>query len=115
MDLKEITIETIGGGALPELFAREITRVLNNIDDPNTDPEKARKVTLDVVFRPSKSRDTATVVVSAKSSLAPPMPIANAVYISREAGKIVAYGRDPNQQDLQWNKVVELEPKEDAT
>ena len=46
--MQRVTLDTIGGGALVELFALEMSRVLENIADPNTETTAKRTITLQV-------------------------------------------------------------------
>lgn len=42
MDPTELTLTSICGGAVPEVFEREFRELLRNIHDPNTVAEKVR-------------------------------------------------------------------------
>ena len=65
-----VTLDSIAGGALAELFEVELARVLANITDPNTDTKTARKISIEVVFAPAEDRDVADVRVKCASKLA---------------------------------------------
>lgn len=69
--MPEISIETIGGGVIPERFDRELRRVLKNIADPNTHPKAKREITVKVTIKPSESREIASMTVSCSSKIAP--------------------------------------------
>jgi hypothetical protein len=98
--LKEVTLESVGGGVAGELFQREFQRVLANIQDPNTDPEKTRRVTIEVHISPSEKRDMATILVSASSKIAGVKPAASAVFLGRNGNKLTAVFNDPRQVEL---------------
>ena len=53
-ELTEVSLDTLGGGVVPELFAHELENVLANIDDPNTSPEAVRQLTIVVTIKPSE-------------------------------------------------------------
>ena len=52
-----VTLDTIGGGALVELFDAELSRILSNITDPNTDTTTKRVMTIQVKFKPNRDRE----------------------------------------------------------
>lgn len=68
---KIINLSEFADGAVAERFNIELRKVLENIADPNTDPKKARKVTLTVTLKADEQRDIANVSVQAKTVLAP--------------------------------------------
>lgn len=98
--MKEVTLETLKGGAAPELWQMEFERVLENIQDPQTDPEAKRKITLEVVFSPNETREDMIAEIKVKSKLAPPKPEGAIVYMGRKEGRLVALGYDPRQGNL---------------
>ena len=50
--LKKVDLNTVGGGAAPELFMRELEKIAENITDLNTDASATRKITMTFVFKP---------------------------------------------------------------
>lgn len=76
-----IDLGNFANGGVSEKFNLELQKVLENIADPNTDPSKARKVTLSVTLKGNENRDLASVSVEAKSSLAPAKPISTEIII----------------------------------
>lgn len=99
-ELKEITLETVAGGAAPERFQKEWNRLLANAQDPNTDPETVRSVTVTVKVKPRPDRDSAALVLEVTSKLAPSAPVADLIYMGRDGDRFVAVGRDPRQKEL---------------
>ena len=97
---QEITLLTVANGAAPELFARELLAVLSNIQDLNANPKTKRKITLEFVFTPSPNRESAGVVVNAKSALAQVNPVAQTVFLATRGGEFVAVGYDIRQNDM---------------
>lgn len=59
------------GGALQERVAVAISEVAKNIFDLNTKADATRKVTIELVIKPTKSRREAAVLTKVKTSLAP--------------------------------------------
>lgn len=98
--MQGVTLDTIGGGALAELFAAELTRVLANIADPNTDPEIKRAIGITVSFKPNRERDVADVKLTCTSKLAGIMTVSTQVFMGRSGGKLVAVENDPRQSNL---------------
>jgi len=99
-ELKEVTLETVAQGSAPERFQHEWQKVLENAQDPNTDPEAVRSVTLTVKMKPRPDRDSAAIVLESSSKLAPPAPVADLIYMGKQEGRLVAVGRDPSQRGL---------------
>lgn len=87
-----VNLNTFAKGALYEQFNEEYEKILNNIDDPNTDAPKARKLTVTVTFKPNNKRNGANVSISTKSSLVPVMPIETSIIIDKDlrTGKVLA-------------------------
>ena len=51
-----IDLNSFADGALAEQFDREFVRVTENMADLNTDPKKARKITVTLTFVGDKKR-----------------------------------------------------------
>lgn len=68
-----ISLDSMGCGALLERANLALAQVARNIMDPNTDPEKARKVTITLSFKPDKSRRHVKTSMGVNVSLAPPL------------------------------------------
>lgn len=100
MELKKLTLDNIAGGALPELFQRELERVLDNIDDVNCDPEKARTITITLTFLSNDQRSAAAVGAVCRASLVPVRKTASVVHLGRAGGLLQAFAADPNQMNL---------------
>jgi hypothetical protein len=57
-------IYELANGAVGERLDEEYQKVLQNINDPNTDPTKARKIILTFVFKPEEERDMSDITFS---------------------------------------------------
>lgn len=97
---QEVSLETIGNGALPELFGHEWNKLLANAQDPNTDPEETREITIKVKVKPNKNRDEAQTRVSISSKLASFSPVQQRVFMGEKNGAPVAVTFDPKQGDM---------------
>jgi len=69
-------------GAFQERADYEMSRIVENILDANTDPKTKRKLTLTLELVPDSKRETVVVNVSAKSTLAPTSPVVTSLYIA---------------------------------
>ncbi len=98
--MQGVTLDTIGGGALSELFDAELTRILSNIADPNTDTSAKRAVTITVTFKPNRDRDVADVELKCSSKLAGIMTVSTQLFMGRHQGKLIAVENDPRQSNL---------------
>lgn len=100
MELKEVALDTLAGGALPERFDMQLAKVLENIQDPNTEATEVRSITLEVKLKPSEDRDRAQTAVRVKTKLAGPKPVETTVHMGRKDGRLVAVDYDPRQSEL---------------
>jgi len=95
-----VTLDTIGGGALTELFQAELARILSNITDPNTDTNTKRVMTITVKFKPNRDRDVADVDIACHSKLAGIMTVSTQLFVGKQHGKLIAVENDPRQSGL---------------
>lgn len=99
--MEKLSFSTLAGGGVEEKLQFALDEVAANIADPNTDPKKARKVTMTLTMKPNEQRTIANLEIDVKTSLVAPMSISTTLMIDRDKeGKIVAseiYGKDPNQ------------------
>ena len=71
------------GGAAEERFADALERILENIADPNTDAEAARKLTMELTFKPAKSRERFDLSVVVKTKTAVRSAVSTVVFFGR--------------------------------
>ena len=69
--MQHINLEQFAGGAFTAQINRELKKVAENIQDPNTDATAKRKLTVVMEFKPNEARDFVTTGVQAKATLAP--------------------------------------------
>jgi len=111
MKLDKVTLASVSRGAAPQLFEYEFNRVLKNIQDPNTDPEEERSITLVVRFKPAKSREEAMTRVQVKSvKLACARAVDGHMFMGREDGTdskspIIAVCQDAKQEVIEFEDV----------
>lgn len=58
--------------------------VAQNIQNPNTDAKKARKITITLTVKPNDQRDFSTVGIEAKTTLAPTLGVVTAMTIGKD-------------------------------
>lgn len=88
--MKSIDISKLAGGGVSERFGIEMQKVLANIADPNTDPKKARKVTVTVTLKGDEKRGVASVSIDAKTTLAPARGLETTIVLGTDnAGNVV--------------------------
>ncbi len=80
-----INIANLANGALAEQFDIELEKVLDNIADPNTDPKKARKITINITFKPSETRDFSAVSFQTKSALVPVRSVESRIILDKDS------------------------------
>lgn len=95
----QVTLDSIGGGALSELFQAELSKVLANIADPNTDEKAKRVIQISVTFKPG-ARDVADVELKCHSRLAGICTVKTQLFMGRSQGKLIAVENDPRQSTL---------------
>lgn len=100
----KISLENIGNGAAPELFARELQKVIDNIADINCPAESARTITLKITVKPHQSREMGEVRVNCTSTLAGVKPQLSSIFLVKEMGKPAAFKQDIRQMELDVNK-----------
>jgi hypothetical protein len=98
--MQVVTLDTLGGGALAELFSAELARILANIADPNTDPGTKRGIVISISFKPNRDRDVADVELKCSSKIAGIMTVQTQLFIGKHQGKLIAVESDPRQSTL---------------
>ena len=89
---KPITqLDDIMDGAITERFNQEMTRVLRNVFDPNTEAKAKRQIQIIIDVKPNDRRDMAEFRVDVKTKTCPPRPLAQPVFIRMDDdGNVVA-------------------------
>ena len=94
-EFSEVTLETLGSGVVSELFAAEFRKILDNIDDPNTDPTVIRRLTIEIAVKATKDRSNAAVAVTAKVKTASPEAHLGVIHLARVGSFLRAYTTEP--------------------
>lgn len=89
--MNTIELSGIADGAVDERFNLELEKVIQNLQDLNTDPTKTRKIVLTATFKGNAERDLVNVDVQAKTTLAPAVGVTTRIMIGNdEKGKPIA-------------------------
>ena len=95
--MSKFDLTTFANGAVSERINSAIQTVYENIADPNTEAEKARKLTIELVFKPEKNdRTDVSVSTVVKTSLQPRAAISSRMIVESD-GK-------GNVQAGEWSK-----------
>ncbi|MGI2748396.1 replication terminator protein [Bacillus cytotoxicus] len=90
-----IDLNSLADGAVAEKVDAEFQRVLKNMADPNTDPTKARSITLTLTFKGNKNREIWDCTAKVSSKLVAAKEVESTFIVGRDnAGDIV--GRELN-------------------
>ena len=86
----KVLLSELNEGALQERFDFELEQVTKNILDPNTDPDKKRKITIDITVLSDEYREDMVFDCQIKSKLAPRENVSSRVLIGKNAkGEVV--------------------------
>ena len=109
---KDIKLETLNNGAVLELFEREFREVMKNISDVNTSYREPRVINLKIEIKPTEERNIASVITSAKSTLAPYKSLTSTMLFEElPNGSLRALESNMSQPSLNFDNVEFLEPK----
>ena len=103
MKFEELTITNIGGGAMPELFAEALGRILEDIADVNKPADKDRAIEFKIIFRTDEERAIAGIAIESKVKLAARKAATGYMHISIDGDKLSAYVNNPRQEVLKFD------------
>lgn len=94
---RRTSILQMASGAIQERVDYEMSKIIDNILDPNTNPSGKRKLSLVIEFLPDSERQIISVRTTAKSTLCPTNPVATSLWITGdEQGEVTAVEMMPN-------------------
>ena len=82
--MKHMDMEKFANGAFTSQINRELEKVTENIQDPNTDATAKRRITVVIEFKPNEARNFVTTGVQAKSTLAPAFGAVTALNMGKD-------------------------------
>lgn len=101
MNDEKVTLATLAKGGAAELWEHVLRKVLDNIADPNTDPQAVRELKLTVKITPNEDRTTLRTTVLVEGKMAAPKAAETTLYMGVESGgKRFAVEHNPVQQSL---------------
>lgn len=100
-----VSIISLAKGAIEERINYEVPKILDNILDENTKPDKKRNLTISIDFVPSNDRKHITLNTVVKSKLEPTSPIQTAIAVGydKATGEQIAVELTtelPGQRDI---------------
>lgn len=113
--MKHFNLEEFAGGKLSVQLNKALEKVTENIQDPNTDARKVRKINVSISLRPNDERNFVSTTVETKLSLAPELGATTALSMGRDlrTGEVEAieiFNQIPGQMSV--NDVIDQEEEE---
>lgn len=113
--MKHFNLEEFAGGKLSVQLNKALEKVTENIQDPNTDAQKVRKINVSISLRPNDERNFVSTTVETKLSLAPELGATTALSMGRDlrTGEVEAieiFNQIPGQ--MSFNDVIDQEEEE---
>lgn len=103
-------LDELMDGAVNEQFNQNLAQLWDNVFDPNTDPKKARVLTMKIKIVPNERRDSAEMRVSFTKTLAQNNDLSQTVMLELSGnGSVIATERT-DQIPGQMNMEGEEEP-----
>lgn len=104
--MKHINLEQFAGGKLSVQLNKALEKITENIQDPNTDAQKVRKINVSISFRPNDERNFAATTVETKLSLAPELGATTALSMGRdlrteEVEAVEIFNQIPGQMNVE--------------
>lgn len=113
--MKHIDLEQFAGGKLSVQLNKALEKITENVQDPNTDAQKVRKINVSISFRPNDERNFVATTVETKLSLAPELGATTARSMGRDlrTGEVEAveiFNQIPGQMNV--DDVIDQEEDE---
>ena len=104
--MKHINLERFAGGKLSVQLNKALEKITENVQDPNTDAQKVRKINVSISFRPNDERNFVATTVETKLSLAPELGATTALSMGRDlrTGEVEAveiFNQIPGQMNVE--------------
>ena len=111
--MSKFRLEDFAGGAVGERIGIAIQQVYENIANPNMEAEKARKLTIELTFKPSKDdRTDVDVTAVVKTSLQPQKAISSRMIVESD-GRGNILGAEWNRETMRGQ--MEIPAEEETT
>ena len=104
--MKHFNLEEFAGGKLSVQLNKALEKVTENIQDPNTDAQKVRKINVSISLRQNDERNFVSTTVETKLSLAPELGATTALSMGRDlrTGEVEAveiFNQIPGQMNVE--------------
>ena len=104
--MKHFNLEEFAGGKLSVQLNKALEKITENVQDPNTDAQKVRKINISISFRPNDERNFVATTVETKLSLAPELGATTALSMGRDlrTGEVEAveiFNQIPGQMNVE--------------
>ncbi len=90
MEEQIINLNDFADGALAQKVNRELQRVIENINDPNTNPTKTRTVTIKLQLTADEEREYIDTAIDVSSSVVGHKPAKAKMMMGKQDGKVTA-------------------------
>jgi len=105
------TMENLGGGIGPKLFAKGLEKVLESIADAGTSAVKERKIVMTFTFKADEERQGVSVKVGMDAKLVQVAEKSAIAFLSKDGeGDLHMTTSDPKQMELA-DQLIELQDK----
>lgn len=112
--MSKFKIEDFAGGAVGERIDIAIKQVYANIANPNMEADKARKLTIELTFKPNKDdRTDVEVSTIVKTSLQPQKAISSRMIIASD-GVGNVQGAELNRDAIKGQMEIQAEAENEA-
>ena len=113
--MKHFNLEEFAGGKLSVQLNKALEKITENVQDPNTDAQKVRKINVSISFRPNDERNFVATTVETKLSFAPELGATTALSMGRDlrTGEVEAveiFNQIPGQMNV--DDVIDQEEEE---
>ena len=113
--MKHIDLEQFAGGKLSVQLNKALEKITENVQDPNTDAQKVRKINVSISFRPNDERNFVATTVETKLSLVSELGATTALSMGRDlrTGEVEAveiFNQIPGQMNV--DDVIDQEEDE---
>jgi hypothetical protein len=98
--MERTTLNNVACGQAPDLFERELQKVLANIADDDMPANSPRKIVMEFIFKPGNDRSEIQTFVNADAKLVKASGVAGLMYAVNDDGELKASNSNPRQLKL---------------
>lgn len=101
---QEVMLETLADGAAKDLFESAFRQALENIDDPNTDWKKPRRISLVFTIRTDETRKMGDVEVACSTKFPGVKAVGTRIFMGKVKGRLAAVEALHQEEMFQQSK-----------